>query len=132
MFKESFGDRSGYVMHGDTIETEVDGYTINAKVWPDNDSSPHEYDCFDPDNERDAEIIRLWEEGEWLYVGIVVSVSKADIVLDAHAASLWGIEANFPREEGGYDNSYLNEVAEDLLDEALQAGRDAVDRLNAA
>jgi hypothetical protein len=32
-------------------------------------------------------------------------------VLASHAASLWGIEANYP----GADNSYLTEVANELL-----------------
>ena len=45
-------------------------------------------------------------------------------ILDAHAASLWGVEANYP----GSDNAYLAEVAEKLLPEALDAGRAAARR----
>ena len=37
------------------------------------------------------------------------------LTLDKFAASLWGIEANYPDS----DNAYLSEVANELLSEAL-------------
>ena len=46
-------------------------------------------------------------------------------MLDDHAASPWGIEANYPDS----DNAYLSKVAEELLPEALDAGRAALARL---
>ena len=52
----------------------------------------------------DFEILKAWANDEWRYVGVVLQVSRAGIVLDEHAASLWGIEANYP----GSDNSYLS------------------------
>ena len=58
---------------------------------------------------------RTWHRDEWHYVGVVLSVSKHGITLDNNAASLWSIDMNFP----GSDNSYLTEVANELLDEAL-------------
>ncbi len=53
-----------------------------------------------------------WKNGDWIYVGVVLSVWVDDVCLDKHAASLWGVDANF-----GGDNSYLTEVANELLEE---------------
>ena len=64
-------------------------------------------------------VMDAWEADEWFYCGIVVRVSRAGVVLDDHAASLWGIEANYP----GSDNAYLTEVARELVPEALDAAR---------
>ena len=50
------------------------------------------------------------------------------IIVDSTQASLWGIEANYP----GSDNAYLTKVAQELLPEALDAGRAAARRLCAA
>lgn len=77
--------------------------------------------------ERDFEALRAWCNDEWRWVGVVVSVSYAGVMLSKHAASLWGIECNYP----GSDNSYLLEVANELLEEAAAEGRrirDAVRR----
>jgi hypothetical protein len=69
-----------------------------------------------------------WRKDESFYCGIVLSVALEGVTLDAHAASLWGIEANYPDD----DNSYLAEVAQELLPGALDAGRAAARRLCAA
>ncbi|KJS27194.1 MAG: hypothetical protein VR75_04115 [Hyphomonadaceae bacterium BRH_c29] len=47
------------------------------------------------------------------------------IIVDSTQASLWGIETNYP----GTDNSYLTEVANELLPEAIAAGRETLTRL---
>jgi len=49
------------------------------------------------------------------------------VMLASHAASLWGIEANYP----GTDNSYLIEVANELLPEAVAIARETLVRLAA-
>ena len=72
--------------------------------------------------------MEAWRRDEWFYCGIVLSVALEGVTLDAHAASLWGIEANYP----GSDNAYLTQVAQELLSEALDAGRAAARRLCAA
>jgi len=54
-------------------------------------------------------------------IHLVLSVWVDDICLDDHAASLWGIDCNYP----GADNLYLSECADDLLGEALGAARTA-------
>lgn len=73
-------------------------------------------------------VMEAWRRDEWFYCGIVLSIALEGVTLDAHAASLWGIEANYP----GSDNAYLTEVAQELLPEALDAGRAAARRLCAA
>lgn len=49
-------------------------------------------------------------------------------MIDDHAASLWGVEANYP----DTDNSYLCEVANELLPEALARAEDQRGRICAA
>jgi hypothetical protein len=72
-------------------------------------------------------VMESWRKGDWFYCGIVLSVSLESVTLDAHAASLWGVEANYP----GSDNGYLTEVANDLVPEALDAARAVLARLRA-
>ncbi len=85
-------------------------------------------DRFDAAQARAEEILCAWRDDEWFYCGIVLSVSFEGVVLDEHAVSLWGIEANYP----DADNSYLTETAQELLPDALAAGRASVARICAA
>ncbi|MHA7857788.1 MAG: hypothetical protein ACX94D_06860 [Henriciella sp.] len=87
-------------------------------------------------------VMEAWRKDEWFYCGIVLSVALEGVTLDGeagnekvqwtfslpNAASLWGIEANYP----GSDNAYLTQVAQELLPEALDAGFAAARRLCAA
>lgn len=50
------------------------------------------------------------------FCGIVLDTVYNGIEVEQGAASLWGIDCNFP----GGDNSYLATVAYELLDEALE------------
>ena len=68
-----------------------------------------------------------WRKSDWFYCGIVLSVSLDGVELAPHAASLFGLEANYPET----DNSYLTEVAGHLLPEALAAARAVLARLAA-
>lgn len=77
--------------------------------------------------EHDFQALRAWCNDEWSYCGIVLSVAKSGVTLDEHAASLWGIERNYP----GSDNAYLTEVANELLDEALDAAKKTLAKLRA-
>ena len=72
--------------------------------------------------------MEAWRKDEWFYCGIVLAIECEGVELEPHAASLWGIEANYP----GSDNAYLSEVADELLLEALAAGRAALKRLMAS
>ena len=56
-----------------------------------------------------------WKNDEWIYCGIILAVAIDGLVLTDHAASLWGIETNYPDS----DNAYLAEAANELLLEAI-------------
>ncbi len=75
--------------------------------------------------EADFQRMRAWCNDEWTWVGVRLSVSKGGIVLDEHAASLWGIESD--SNDFGDDNyDYLTEVANELLPEAVKVGKTAL------
>ncbi len=138
-----------YVCPGDVISCEAGPFTVLAQVVPDNclDAPDQRQDGFWPSlyidapgfigpgpnhRQRFAEaqakaeaVMDGWRKGDWFYCGIVLSVSLEGLVLASHAASLWGIETNYP----GTDNSYLTEVANELLPEAIAAGRETLTRL---
>lgn len=150
MFTKGF---DSYACDGDSITCMVGGFTVTATLERDNDSRApdKEQDGFwpsiDPRNAgyigpkskatlarhmaRAEEVMRTWREDEWFWCGIVLSVSRNGVELCDHAASLWGIECNYPAftkaaEKRG--NAYLLEVANDLLREAVEA---ALERANA-
>ena len=136
-------DFDTYVCAGETIETWVDGFFVIARIEHDNcpDGPDERSEGFWPSlyidapgfigpgkqfRQRFAEaqakaqaIMDAWRADEWFYCGIVLSISRNGVTLDQHAASLWGVEANYPDR----DNSYLRDVANDLLPAALARGR---------
>lgn len=142
-FKTRF---DAFVCVGDTLETFIEGFTLTARIAPDMSGEPPDarQDGFWPSLYKDApgfigagngwreryetqharaqSVMDAWRKDEWFYCGIVLSVSRGGVILETHAASLWGIEANYP----DADNSYLSEVADELLPEALQAARGAL------
>lgn len=69
----------------------------------------------------DFKRLRDWCRNEWCWVGVVLSVSKNGVTLDEHAASLWGIESDC--------GDYLVEVANDMIPEAVEAGRRVLESL---
>lgn len=70
-------------------------------------------------------VIEAWRRDDWFYCGIVLSVSLDGVILDEHAISLWGVEANYP----GSDNAHLTDAANELLLDAVAIGRRAAQRL---
>ena len=94
----------------DFREVEVGPYRIRATIKPDYDTRPDHSDCY-AENAGKA-----WSADEWQFVGVVLSIWVDEICLDDHAASVWGVECNFP----GGDNLYLSECADDLLPEAIE------------
>ena len=113
-----------YIVIGDYVEytpTENNprGFTIRATIMEDTDSSPHDYDCYT------EEQIKQWKNDEWFFCGIVLSVYKAGVCLSDRAASLWGIECNFPNAS----NSYLSDIVRDLEPEALQEAEAVLKKL---
>ncbi|WP_416877546.1 hypothetical protein [Litorimonas sp.] len=128
-----------YVCIGDTITCTVDGYTVTARIahdetpdapderqdgfWPSlypNDAGfigagNGWRDRFDAAQARAEKVLAAWKNDEWFYCGIILTVAIDSLVLTDHAASLWGIEANYPDSH----NAYLSEAANELLPVAL-------------
>jgi hypothetical protein len=146
-FTECF---DAFACEGDTIRCEVEGFTLTARIVADDcpDAPDQRQDGFWPSLYKDAPgfigpgngfrqrfakahakaeaVMEAWRKGEWFYCGIVLSVERDGIELDSHAASLWGVECNYP----GTDNFYLTSVANELLPEALGAAKAAAARLS--
>ena len=138
-----------YVCEGDSLTCEVTGFEIIARIVRDDcsDAPDERQDGFWPSLYKDAPgfigagnnfrerfaraqaraetVMEAWRGDEWFYCGIVLSVAFEGVELERHAASLWGIEANYPDS----DNAYLTDVANELLPEALDAGRAVLARL---
>lgn len=135
MFTKTFAQ---YACTGDAIECVADGFTFTARIERDDcsDKPDERDDGFWPSHDKDAagyvlpenyekemakaeRVMAAWRKDQWFYCGIVISVSRAGIELDSAAASLWGIECNYPDS----DNSYLSTVANELLPEAKAAAQ---------
>lgn len=138
-----------FVCDGDTISCETGHFEVTARiVYDDSADKPDENSDgfwpslnpedagfigqganmrarFDAQQAKAEAIMTAWTNEEWFYCGIVLSVSVQGITLEDHAASLWGIEANYPNS----DNAYLTDVANELLPEALDMARKTLDRL---
>jgi hypothetical protein len=118
MNNPSFPKFDKYVCHGDTIKWSKEGFDFEARIEYDTESKPTDFDCYSKED-----VIR-WKNDEWFYCGIVISVSFKDIELSNHAASLWGIDCNF-----GKDNSYLSEVCQDLESESIAFAHSEIQKL---
>jgi hypothetical protein len=111
------------------------GLVYHVQIVSDVDSTPHDADCYSPED------IERWEECRWEYVGIVVNVENVPAEV-----SVWGFEWGFLREDGtvlDWDY-YLSpesgmivdgvpgpSVIDGLMEEARGAARRERDRLNA-
>ena len=148
-FTERF---AAFVSAGDTIACEAGGFAVMAQIVLDDcpDAPDQRQDGFWPSlyindpgfigpgngfRERFAKaqaeaeaVMEGWRKGDWFYCGIVLSVALEGVTLADNAASLWGVEANYP----GSDNANLTEVADELLPEALDTARAVLARLRAA
>jgi hypothetical protein len=110
-----------FVCIGDAISWTAGAFTLTARIEPDYDTQPTDFDCY---SEKDIE---CWKNDEWCYVGVVIDVAINDVLITKHAASLWGIDCNF-----GKDNTYLDDVAHDLEDEALERAHVDLERIRKA
>ena len=68
----------------DTKEFEHDGFTVRIKVVYDTDVTPHEFECYSPEQ------IEAWREDQWFYVGYVYTASRNGVELGE--SSIWGSE----------------------------------------
>ena len=135
MFTEKF---DSYVCIGDTITCEVEGFTLVACIEHDVTHHIDDDDCHNIDQEvtgcdaaqqkKLIEARKAYFADDWFYCGVVISVSRNGVGISEHAASLWGIECNYP----GSNNAYLSEVASELIDDALSCARDSLNAMRAA
>lgn len=152
-FREKF---KPYVCVGDSITLEHEGITYEATVhYDDTLDAPDQRQCgfwpsLNPDdagfigeNKTQSDLKKAtaeaqaiydaWKKGEWFYCGIVISAhveieSTSEYVkLTDHAASLWGIECNYPDGK----NEYLSSIANELLGEAIDRTQEAINSLQA-
>lgn len=119
MSKSKFPQFKSYALVGDSITWQKDGFDITATLHADQDSHVNNYDCYSPIK------IKQWMNDEWFFVGVVLSVSKGGILIDKHAASLWGIECNYNKK----GNKYLAQIAQELESEALEAARERIEQM---
>ena len=110
-----------YSCAGDRITWSAEGYDLTATIHHDHDSKPGDSECYSPDD------VQRWENDDWFYVGVGLSVSRNGVELSDHAASLWGIECNFAQ-----NNDYLSEVAQELQGEALTTAAHELARIRDA
>jgi len=82
----------------DSIELgTVDGFDIRADLVPDTT-----YYGGEPDGDYTPEQIAWFNDGDWYYVGIIVTASRAGT--DLGSDSLWAVEAGtFPLDNGETD-----------------------------
>lgn len=121
MSKKHFPKFDRYICVGDTRTIERDGFEITARIEHDAHSTPDDADCY---SER---VKAAHRRDEWQYIGVVLSVSLRGVVLH-DSTSLWGIECNLNQRA----NACIRDVADELLDEALDGARAKLDELLAA
>lgn len=123
----------GYACENDMIQCDHQGYHVVAKIERDEHHGIDDDDCHsvaqDVTGCNDEQFSWLmhcrseWENNEWFYCGIVLSVFFNGVEIEEHAASLFGIECNYPQQDDNTDNSYLRTVANELLPEAIETAK---------
>ena len=112
----TFPQFNSYACIGDKISWSKDGFDFVATLAEDSDSHVDDSECYSKKQ------IEAWKNDEWFFVGVVVSVAKNSVMLEDHAASLWGNDCNFPSRKKN-PNAYLSEVAQELEGEALETAK---------
>lgn len=152
MSKLAFPHFDSFVCDGDTVSLEVDGFTLTATIYRDDDCTPpHKrqdgfWPSLDPNNDgyigpkskstlarhmaKAKEVLRSWRNDEWWYVGVAVTVEKDGVQLTGdYDHALWGIECNYPF--GRNPNHYLSAAADEYIGEALDAAKAKIAKLAA-
>lgn len=125
----------------DSTDIFTDGTTtITAHIEPDDTNLFDHLPELDADDALDSKVIEGWKNGQWGYVGIVVTVRVNGTELGS--ASLWAIEHGlYPCDNDdawtyewidGLTGHYAKEVIADLVPEALDAARAKLSALAAA
>lgn len=71
----------------------------------------------------DFDHLKRWCDDEWYWCCIIVSVSKNGVMLDEYAASLGGVDSD--------SEDYHVEVANEMIEQAIEAGRKIVAKVAA-
>lgn len=103
----------------DWTEYAPDGFEVTAVLVPDTDSHADE-DWRD----MDADTVAAYERGEWRYVGVIVSASRAG--LDLGSDSIWGTQYGDIPGVAGLVNPLTDAdwpYRADLIDNAVAAAR---------
>lgn len=147
-FKKHFG---AYVCEGDSVTCTVGHFTATATIYRDDSSdAPDErQDGFWPSlDPKDAgyigprskrtlarhrgkaqSIMDAWKRDDWFYCGVAMTIEACGTQLTAkYDNALWGVECNYP----GSRNTYLRDVANELLPEAIDEARAKLEGLRAA
>ncbi len=139
MFTAKF---SRYACTLDSIKSVVDGFDCRATIyrddcsdhpderddgfWPSRDPESAGYvlpEKFDTEYAKASRVMEAWKNDEWFYCGIAVSVSKCGVTLvGKFDVALWGIECNYPDS----NNEHLNDVANELLGEAISKAKEVL------
>src|SRR5512139_4023032 len=125
MFTKDFGT---YVCEGDQITCSVDGFECTATLYQDDDNTPPDkrqdgfWPSLDPKSDgyigpkakralaremaRMKDVLRAWNNDEWHYYGVAVTVKKEGVQLvGRYECALWGIEGNYPSGRKGNPNT---------------------------
>ena len=145
--KRVFPDFDHYVCEGDTVTLDIDGFTLTATLYRDDDhGAPDERDdgfwpSLDPNNAGyignkskstlarhmafAEQVMQAWRDDEWFYGGVAVTVEREGVQLTGrYDHAVWGLECNYPeRNKRRRPNDYLAEVASEFIEEALDAAR---------
>lgn len=111
-----------YVCIGDSVTWQCEGFDITARIEFDDSSRPEDSECYTPRQ------IAAWRRDEWFFCGVVLSVELNGVELSDHAASLWGLDCNFPSRKKN-PNYYLSEVCAELESEAIAAAKVAREKM---
>lgn len=116
-----------HVCPGDEISVDHEGFRFTARIEHDPFAGIDDDDCHNPDQSvtgcNDDQQARLlaareaWNRDKWFYCGITLRAwHKSTGATWDDLGSLWRIEANYPHG----DNTYLTEVANELLAAAIE------------
>lgn len=125
MKKATFPQFDCFALVGESVTWQAEGFDITATLEADFDTHPENSECYTKKQ------IEAWKNDDWFYVGVVLSVAKNGVSLDDHAASLWGVDCNFPSRRKN-PNTYLSECAREMESDALHCARVALAKTLAA
>lgn len=120
MSKNKSPQFADYACTGDSITWVKDGFDITATLMQDDDTKPSDSDCYS------KKVTAAWENYQWFFVGVVISVSRNGVDIDDNLVSLWGIECNYPKKGS---NKYLAEVALELESEAIESAKKTTEKM---